>query len=133
MLKIKILIAFIFFGISAIKAQSPKSEQNDTTSIYTIINDGDNTQFTAISANFKDQDGYDIQGYVGIRDQDDENMASYLSDKKGFAYLLISNNKYIKYLTFDNIGYDRITIPISKLRNKNSIIHIKLKGQNTTN
>jgi hypothetical protein len=133
MLKKLFLITFIALAISESNAQNVKADLRGDSCGYTVIEVKANTKFTNVAVSIKDKDGQALQGYVGLRSKGDEPILNCLTDKNGQVKLSIYDPRYATFLTVDFIGYDRIKIPLSTLKNKESIINVILKGQQTEN
>lgn len=131
--KLTLLDPYYNFYGAEVRTKNQKATSKNSSSSYRIVSDAGTSSLTSVSVHFKDQDGYEMYGYLGLRDKDGKSIAGYLSDKNGFVSLIIYDTENIGQIVLDNIGYDRITIPFSRLKHKNSTIHVRLKGQSTSN
>jgi len=134
MLKYVLNIVLLLLMLNIVKAQTPVTTKPQDTSLFTIIDeDNHNDEYTKVSINANDkQDGLPMLAIVGFRDKNNKILANFFTDKAGFAVVNLFDFSHIAFITVDYIGYDAITVPISRLKGKSSVIKVFLKGQDIT-
>lgn len=134
MLKYVLSVVLLLLMVNIVKAQTPAKTKPQDSSLFTITNeDNHNYDYTKISIYAKDkQDGLPMLAIVGFRDKSNKIMANFFTDKAGFAVVNLFDFSHIAFITVDYIGYDAISVPISRLKGKSSVIKVSLKGQDIT-
>jgi len=132
MLKYVLNVVMLLLMVNIVKAQTPATTKLKDTSVFTITNEY-NHNYTKISIYAKDkQDGLPMLAMVGFRDKSNKIIANFFTDKAGFALVNLFDFSHIAFITVDYIGYDAISVPISRLKGKSSVITVSLKGQDIT-
>ena len=134
MLKYVISIFILLLAVNNIQAQTTENRNPQDTSQFTITDQGNhNYEYAKVSVYAKDkQNGLPMVALVGFRDQNGKVLANFFTDKSGFALVNLFDYSTIAFLTVDYIGYYAIKVPISRLKGKNSVIKVLLKGQDIT-
>lgn len=128
MLKTVVIIALLVTFSHKINAQQSKLDIKFETSVSDMSLPKLDKN-TTITVNIKDAGGHPMLGYIRLLDAEKKPIINYNSDDKGYAYLILYNLKYMKYIVIDYIGYYGVEIPLSKISNKRSNITVHLTGQ----
>ena len=102
-------------------------------SSYKLIDEGKNESFGAVQVIIRSSNGSLMHGFISLSNNKNKTIIRYMTDEKGYSYFLLFETKDLKSLIIDDIGYDRIVIPIYKIKNRNSKIEVYLHGQSTSN
>jgi len=131
MLKHVLIVVLLLLMVIILKAQTPAPTKLQDTSQFIITNeDSHNDNYAKVSIYAKDkQDKSPMLAIVGFRDKENKILANFFTDKAGFAVVNFFDFSHIAFISIDYIGYDAITVPIARLKGKNSIIEVFLKGQ----
>jgi len=134
MLKYVLSVVLLLLMVKIVNAQTPATTKPQDSSLFTITNeDNHNYDYTKISIYAKDkQGGLPMLAMVGFRDKSNKIIANFFTDKAGFAVVNLFDFSHIAFITVDYIGYDAISVPISRLKGKSSVIKVSLKGQDIT-
>lgn len=100
---------------------------------YKLIDEGKNERFSTVQVIIRSAEGPLMRGYVRLINNENKTIVSYMTDEKGYAYFLLFETKDLKSIIIDDIGYYRVVIPISKIKNRISKIEVSLQGQSTSN
>lgn len=103
-----------------------KTVKNQNSSLYSIISKPIDSGLSQIKIKLSDDQG-PLFGTVALRAKDYSIIEQFHIDKEGDLSFALKTDKKIATLTIDEMGYYRVTIPISKLKNKQSQITVKLK------
>jgi hypothetical protein len=97
------------------------------TSFYSILSSSVKSQTALLNIKIQDENGNPSKGTVVFRDKDYSSIERFQSDNHGLLSIPLKQEKNICTVTIDNIGYYRVTFPITKLKGKNSEITVRLK------
>ncbi|MCD0489089.1 hypothetical protein LPB86_12685 [Pedobacter sp. MC2016-14] len=114
------------------KAQDQIPSIKGESSIFKITDRGSYPNISDLKVFIKDNEGFAMSGYVCLRDNENRILVKVFADKKGEANLMVYDLKDVKTITIDYMGYNRVVIPIARLRNRSSTIEAKLFGQSTS-
>ena len=128
MLKTVVIIALLVTFSHKINAQQSKLDIKFETSVSDMSLPKLDKN-TTITVNIKDATGHPMLGYIRLLDARKRPILNYNSDDKGYAYLILYDLTYIKYIVVDYLGYYGVEIPLSKISNKRSNITVHLTGQ----
>ncbi|TDQ06203.1 hypothetical protein [Pedobacter metabolipauper] len=103
------------------------------SSTYKLTEKGINVNFVNLSIKVFDTDGSEMRSSIGLRDKKNNPIMNFFTNEKGQSYVQIFETDNIGYITVGDIGYDRLSIPVGKLKNKNILLEVKLRGQSTSN
>jgi len=97
------------------------------SSFYSIRSSFKKSQTSMLDIKIQDENGNAYKGTVIFRDKDYSSIQQFQSGKLGQLSIPLSQDKNINTITIDDIGYYRVTIPVTRLKGKNSEITVKLK------
>jgi len=102
-------------------------------SSYRLIDEGKDERYTTVQVIIRSSEGPLMRGNVALANKENKTVVRYMTDEKGFAYFQLFETKDLNSLIVDDLGYYRVVIPISKIKNKRSRIEVTLQGQSTSN
>lgn len=101
------------------------------SSFYSIHSSSEKSPTALLNIKIQDENGNPSKGIVIFRDKDYSSIEQFQSGNKGQLSIPLKQNKDICSVTIDDIGYYRVTIPIAKLKGKNSEVTVRLKPATT--
>jgi len=101
------------------------------SSFYSIHSSAKKLQTAMLDIKIQDENGNASKGTVIFRDKDYSSIQQFQSGKLGQLSIPLNQEKNINTITIDDIGYYRVTIPVTRLKGENSEITVKLKPATT--